>query len=615
MVLTKKQKKVLKETVSYYIETTGNNHEQFISEASEPQNRTTYARWLTNSIMDKLSEYDITYKDCLVNKDVLNETKNEDSSREEGEFYTPEVWCVEGRNHLKEVLGDKWGKVYIWDASSGTGNLMRTEGYPQDKLFLSTLLEEDIPLLKEQYPEATIFSCDFLSDLDLDTNNQFFTNKLPQKLQDVLRNNEDLLFYMNPPYRQGATDRTDVGKKMTTNGLTRSGLDLFNQFMYRILLLKDTHNLTNLYAGIFGPLTMFHSVATKELYDMWVDAFHFEQGMCFDASEFASTSTSIGWIVGYTTWRLRNENEEPTSEIILQAKRMGSDNKVEIFGEKLVTTRKKGITEWALPKDIVSKDSQLPYGTTHVNFGKEMEYKKVYDKSLGFLMTSDYVIKGTRRTSVTSIVLPDSITITEENILRCIASFGVRRTYISGQTAYDNSQYYQEPKVDKEGYEKFIANCLVLFLFDTSSQFFSYRGAHSGFKNGNKMFPLSSEEVKTLVTDENILSDIETYKTDNSIILGLIEEYKPHMSKEALDLMNYCIGHIKRTLQGSLRKEQGYKNETIAWDSSFLQLREVPELVSKEAMDEYLKKLSLLRHVNLENVYEYGFLQKTAFKD
>lgn len=613
MSLTKKQKTILKDTLGYYIETTGKSHGDFISELSDKKTSTEYSSWLSHKILKELALYDITYADCLSNKDVLNETKNEASSRDEGEFYTPEVWCVEGRNYLKEMLGDKWGKVYIWDASCGTGNLMRTEGYPQDKLFLSTLLEEDLPLLQEVYPEATIFSCDFLADLDLDEYNHFFTSKLPQKLQDVLKNDEEILFYMNPPYRQGAVARTDVGKKMTTNGLTRSGLDLFNQFMYRILLLQETHNLTNLYAGIFGPITMFNSPMIKDLYNIWVDKFKHQDGMCFDASEFASTSTSVGWLVGYTTWRLRRPEEPVDDTIELKAKRMGRDGKIEIFGERLITEPGLRISEWSAPKDVVSKDSQLPYGTTHVSFGPTMEYHKVPTNALAFLMTSDFAIRGTRRVSVSNIVLPDTISITEENILRCIASFSVRRTYVTGQTAYDNSQYYHAPDVTKEGYEEFLANCVAVYLYDTSSNFYSYRGKHSGFVHNNTMFGLSLDKVKEVVTDENILSDIENNSPTNQVILNVLEKYKPLMCKEALELMNYCESITLDTLKGTKRKDLQYDNETIAWDTSFLQIRETEGLVDKEVIKEYFTKMSNLKKVMLPEIYKYGFLKRVAY--
>jgi hypothetical protein len=39
--------------------------------------------------------------DCVENKDTLQTILAAGKSRKEGEFYTPEIWCVDGREYLK----------------------------------------------------------------------------------------------------------------------------------------------------------------------------------------------------------------------------------------------------------------------------------------------------------------------------------------------------------------------------------------------------------------------------------------------------------------------------------------------------------------------------------
>lgn len=623
MILHGQKKRVLKEIVKYFVDTTGSSYEDFILNVQKARGKVEpdqdYAVWLAVNSYALLSQHGITLSDCIENKDVIRATIKEDESRMGGEFYTPEVWCVDGRNYLKEMLGDLWGKAYIWDASAGTGNLLKTSDYPRDRIFLSTLLEEDVQMLEGVMPGATVFQSDFVQGLDTDENNMHFSRHLPERLQEILRNDEPLVLFMNPPYKVQVATNSDVGVLMSTQGMRKCALDIFHQFMYRIVLLKRTYNLKNLYAGIYGPITMFHSKMIEPLYLEYKKEFKFVDGMCFDAGDFSSTSESVGWIVGYTTWRVKEEGEED-SRIMLTAKEKVEDSPQgwHTTGTRLITDVEVNLHPWAFPLDVVRYEME-PEITGFSDEARGMV--KSPENAMGHMMSSNYVIRATRRAAVTTLPTPDNIPITTENFWRCVGSFAARRAYAVQSTPFNNCQYYSKPETKSEGYSRWIVDALAVFLFDSSSLFASYRGLKLAtgskteyFDKQNFMFPLSMDAVRTLVTDAEILDDMHNYPAKNQFILGILEKYVPHMGPEARELYDLGISMLQESLKGDRRSKAGYDKFTRAWDAGLIQIRTAPGLIDKDQLDAYSLALSKLKHKLNEGIYKYGFLMDTAFE-
>lgn len=627
MILTGHKKKLVKEVIQYYVNTTDSKYDDFILTLSRvknaPLSSLTYSEWLAVKSLDILKKNDVTLKDCIENKDIINASINEASSRKEGEFYTPEIWCVEGRTYLKDMLGDQWGKAYIWDASAGSGNLMRTEGYPQDKLFLSSLLSEDIDILNLAYPDAETFQLDFLNELDYDEYNTYFSDLLPPRLVEVLKNNEPIVFYMNPPYKVMEAKSSDVGNFMASQGMAKSALDIFHQFMYRIVLLKRFYNLTNVSLGIFGPVTMFHSDMIAPLYEEFKKEFKFFDGMCFTAGDFANTSESVGWMVGYTAWRTRTAEDTEDKALLLKAKAVVSDE-IRLIGSRLVTSIEENIHNWVFAKDIMRKDILLPKTTMYDKF--EGELVKAPSNNLGYLMSSNYVIRATRRCSVTTLPNPDNVPITEENFWRAVGSFTARRCYIMKQNAFDNSQYYSSPETTIEGYDAWLRDALIVFLFDFSAQQASYRNVDKYGKTGedvtfgeighdyaNKLFPISQDIVKQVVTDEVIIADMEAHPAQNEFLLSQIETVLPLLSVEAREMFEFGCQTLLTSLHGTLRKDADYPKWTQAWDAGVAQIRDTKTLVPQETYDKYSYLMNRLKDKLYDGIFKYGFMMDSSF--
>lgn len=620
MILQGQKKRVLKDIIRYYVNTTNKSYEDFILAIQKTRGDLTlaaeYADWLAIKSFELLGKYDITLADCIENKDTIRAAIKEYESRKGGEFYTPEVWCVEGRKYLQEMLGDLWGKAYIWDASCGTGNLMRTAGYPTDKIFMSTLLPEDIEMVKNtpEYNGVTVFQLDFVNEIDWDENNRFFSQKLPPELVRILENNEPLVFYMNPPYKVMESNSSDVGAYMSSHGLAKCALDIFHQFMYRILMIKRFYNHTNMYLGIFGPVTMFHSAMLKPLYDEFKKDFVFQGGMCFDAGDFSNTSESVGWLIGYTVWRSKQPGDQDKT-VVLEAKMVDGDNNVTVTGHRVFRVIEETLHKWVEPKDVLSY-TQLPQVTMFKNFTGRMD--RAVDHAMGYMMSASRVIDASRRASVASLPLVGSIPITQENFWRCVVSYAARRTYTNYKTPFNNSQYFSKPDVEIEGFQQWAVDAFALFLFDYDQQAASYRNLEMDgvlWNIPNRLFPISAEIARSVITDPVLLEDMNNFPPQNQFLVDVIESVKGQFGPEARALFEFGMTFLLNSLYADKRKQFGYAVWTNAWDAGLIQFRHIDGFMTKAEQEKYEYLLGKLKYRLLDGVYKYGFMMNFADTD
>ena len=615
MILQGTKKKVLRDCVIYFVKSTNLGYEdlleKLVDKGEDRLDTEEYCDWLTHVIFDTiLSRSDISLAECIENKDIMRSAVSSDSSRKEGEFYTPENWCIEGRNYLKSYLKDEWGTALVWDASCGTGGLMRTANYPQDKLFMSTLLPEDVQIVSSVYPDATVFACDFLEGLDYDQYNDMFSRKLPPNLVEAMKRDEHIVFYMNPPYFVGEARRTDIGILMDSLNMGKCALDIFHQFIYRIITLKRFYRLSKVTIGVFGPVTLYHSRMLQSLLNELYDDFQFRTGMCFKAGDFSGTSVSIDWVVGYTVWSTWQDGEDKKrrNPILLHSKVLEQDGSIRTSGNRLFQDMEEYLDDWIKPKDVLRYE-RLPAIKSCMS-SKEV-FTNMATNALGQVMTSNYVIRSSRRSAITILPNVDGCDITEENFWRCVASFAMRQCYQNNRDAFKNSQYFAKPNVEIEGYNQWLIDCLPIFLFDYSALQASYRGfiaCGESWDRLNAFFPLPKEAVQTIVKDENILQDMLNFGSNNEFLLGVLQSCQTSMSQEAKDLYLTGLELLAESLIGYARRDVEYKNSTVAWDAGLAQIRMTNGLWSNEKEEKIANNLSALRARLYPDIFKFGFL-------
>lgn len=125
--------KFFNSVMKYFFDTTGTTFEDYtlmlgevIYEDSRAKQSSDYKYWLLARCLETLKDRGIPLSYCIEQKDSLREFILGEQSAIEGEYYTPELWCKEGRKYLKQLVGDDWDKVTIWDPACYT---MDTEIY------------------------------------------------------------------------------------------------------------------------------------------------------------------------------------------------------------------------------------------------------------------------------------------------------------------------------------------------------------------------------------------------------------------------------------------------------------------------------------------------------
>jgi hypothetical protein len=567
-----------------------------------------YVRDIIDLIVNLCGYTTVIPDDGLVLKVYTNNVISIEPYSIKPRLYVGDVWDITlEKNHIFKV---RRNGVACFSGNCGTGNLMKSENYKPENLFLSTLLEEDVSVVKSIYPDSECFSCDFLKDIDYDEYNDMFSRNLPERLLNALKTDKHIVFFMNPPYKVGVAQRTDVGAYMDALGLGKCGLDLFGQFVYRIIMLKKHYNITNMTIGLYGPVTLYHSRMLKGLLDELYEHFQFRSGMCFRSDDFSGTSTSVAWVVGYTVWSTWKEGEDKNNknQIVLDSKVIDMNGNVSIIGKRLFTDLDENLDEWIKPKDVeryekypAIKSCMTPTGVLGT----------LAENALGQVMTSNYVIRATRRAAVFTLPNNDGCNVTTENFWRCVASFVARRCYVNHSDSFKNCQYYAQPNTRMEGYDKWLADALPVFLFDFSALQASYRNFETPVgvvTMSNALFPLSKDFVMQFVTDQNIIADLNSHPQKNMFLLEKIEDVKNMFGPEAQELFLAGAESIVESLMDEKRKRVNYANSTVAWDAGLAQIRMTKGLWTEQQEKRVLNALSKLKNRLYEEVYKYGFL-------
>lgn len=616
-MLRPSEKKYFTQTMQYFFDTTETQFEDYVSLATEllanPNStavQSSYSAWLLQQCMFLLKQKGISPAVCIENKDVVRSIAVGEQSRNEGEFYTPEVWCKLGREYMQRYLGDIWGTTAnVWDIACGTGNLMRTAGYPANKLFLSTLLEEDLAAVRKSYPDATIFQLDACNGIDYDEYNMFFSNQLPDNLRKKLEADEPIIFYINPPYRVGFGGATDIAQHMAQMGFGRSAVDIYHHFLYRICLLVDTYQLTNCHIGVFGPTGWLQSRINNAFREFIFDHFEFRGGMSFPASEFANVGDGNDWLISMSIWSSRKTPVEDGKypAVVLDACKRDSEGVIQVVGRQLIKPTDIRLHDWCQPNDV-TRYRMVPTQTSGFNFGATLQ--KEPDNTIMTLLSENTVIDGVRRSAILTFTHTTSVAITPENFWRCIASFGARNV-TDDQDAFLGRQVFSAPDTSLPGWNNFLADSLALAIFSFNSYCYSYRDVEicgTKWSRNNNFFPLSVEDCSKVITDPVLLQDMQLHPANNGVVQEAIQWAASYFSDEARELLSWGLNKLVSTLQGDVREKIGYKNWLNAYDASLTQIRTVQDLWSEDDEKQLKVLASKVRGVLKPQVTKFGFV-------
>lgn len=528
--------------------------------------------------------------------------------------------------------------IDIFSGNCGSGNLIRTAGVKPDNLYGSTLQQDDVDFLNNT-PElqgAHIFQMDFLNYYDTKTLEEF-TDNLPDRLKNAIKNDEPIIFLCNPPYKSGQANTTNVGKYMGHNipyfndiCFAKPAYDLFYQFCFQVMNIAALHKLTNCYYAVFGPLTWFTGAGANILLKEFERTFEFLDGMCISAQEFSDTSESILWGISATLWKSRggyvaDQSINCHKDILLDKKFIAPDGTIGNEGKVLYAPPRKKLSTWVHEEDKHVGKTEYPLMTSHLTFKGGDVYEKVAHKMVkarndlwGILMSQDTMTRSSDQSAVMS--MPSSIQyepIVRENFWRAVASYTFRRVYEADWSIAKKD--ISSPDTTVEGYDIWLKNAIPVFLFEYKSMMSSLRGVvpageldydesqQTKITIRNNFFFLTPDEVREHCTDPVILKDLEENPPTEGqeFMLQVIKECEPYWVPEVRQLYDWCKAYTLATYD--MRKTVNYNGSLECWDAGFQQLRSAlwnPDKLN----DDMTKLLVQARDFLRKDIMKFGFV-------
>lgn len=565
-----------------------------------------------------ISNYNTKYKPSEEDKLIsIKDRLIEDTERRyNGEFFTPTIWCNEAHKEIGKVVGKDWRNKYIvWDCAWGTGNL--TRDFDFSKLICSTLREEDLSIGERYNRNSIKFQFDFLND-EIDEDNI----NLPKDVEDTLKRDKNIIFFINPPFGEASNGKsefkktksriseTKIKKRMIKDGLRNCSQQLYAQFLYRFIKIKQKYRLENMYICIFAPTLYLTGPRFDIFRKIFLKEFSFESGFIFNASNFSDVSSQ--WEVSFSIWKAGEEINK--NEFKYSIKEIGLNGKVKEINMKTIYNVPKSFraNNWI---KTISNNEKIDTIMLKSGINIDNIIKKKYNDTLAFFMNdSNNVYANTKGVYILSCPVKRHIKTTEinkHNLEDCCSLFAARRLIKSNWI--NQKEEYMIPDKENEYYKEWIGESLILTLFDNSAMQTSLRNIcvnGKTFNIENQLFFMSNYELKKL-SDENmnfeVYEDCKLFKNERYMYTKL---KNLNLSNEATAVLDEAKKLI--ILSFKYRKEFNFKYPEYninTWDAGWYQIKEVLNIYMKYELNVFNKKLDILKEKMEPKVYELGFLK------
>lgn len=530
--------------------------------------------------------------------------------RNKGEFYTPKLFVDYAHKMIENHLGADWKeKFVVWDNCCGTKNL--TKDYNFAELYCSTLENAELEMSAKYNANAYSFQFDFLND-SLDN--------LPKGLLNALEQNKPIVFLINPPYataaNQGETSKEGVAKtmvntKMQENGIGQCRRNLYIQFLYRIMLLKNEYNLTNLHIALFSPTSFLSQGSSKDFRNEFLNNFNFVNGVLFNASHFADVKSN--WGIAFNIWT--NGVTLNTNEFI--------HTLIDVENNYIITNGTKCIynTDNVIPcQDWVNeclkgvKRYDYPQMTNGINY-KQNGTGTIVRNNLGsFVSYSNNVEQNATNVSMFTSAFSNwgNVSIVKDNFSRCVSMFTARK--LIEKTWINSKDEYIAPNTDHENWRTFVADSVVYSLFHSASNQSSlrqidYKGSKWDIKN--EFFFMSKERMLELASDNNnddMYNDCSV--SNDRFVYTWLVEHKEELSPLAKQVLNMAIELVEKSMKyRTIFNEDNEQYQINNWDCGWYQIK----AMLKAYMPNELKTFNELYKAFAEQlrpmVYKLGFLK------
>lgn len=535
----------------------------------------------------------------------------------EGEFYTPELFANFAHKILEKHFGKNWyNEYYVWDPAWGIGNLTKSKKFKH--LYASTLHQSDIDA-SDANKEAEKFQFDFLND----PIKSLFGLHIPQGLYDALTNNKPIIFLMNPPYA-APNDFKDGFKDVSINTYTQSFMgdmkyakqNLFSQFLYRIMMLKNSYNLTNCNICVFSSSVFMSGSGYEKFRKSFLESFHFIDGYLFDASYFDECSKR--WGISLSVWKSgEGENKHDFKHHLIDVK----NGKVEITGSKIIYNIDGENSFRNFCKEVLRGKKTYPTITLKnpITVGTKDGSMMTTDAIGFYVNASNNVYKSLQQCYFLSTA-PDNVlsgfSVTKENFLPVCANFASRKVITNNWI--NNKDEFLAPVITEENHElwaEFISDSIVYSMFNAAScqsamQHVSWKGYE--YKIKNAFFFMGRKEMMELAGTYEYYDMIKTTFDDEDryayeLLEGKVGEKLSNEGKAVLD-------YARNLLSDSMKDRSSFNTEhpelnIMCWDAGYYQLRPLWKQYYPERLKEFRALYKKLANKLRKQVYELGILK------
>lgn len=550
-------------------------------------------------------------------------------NRNMGEIYTPSTVANLLFKTVQEVRPNFNKTDTVWDCCWGTGNL--TKEFEFDNLFCSTLRAVDIRKNRNNNKNATKFSYNFLNaDVKmLSSQHAMMSNEssLPEELETALRTNQPVMFYINPPYvttytstnkkgsdsdidERGSDTSSEVKQMMIDDYLGRCSDQLYLQFLYKILKIKQMYKNNNIRIALISPLMFLSGPSIKQFREVFLKEFHLANAYVFKANEFKGLSDCYG--LGAMFWDCGEQEDKTRFEF----KIVQDFNSLENLEVKLVYNIDDNVSLGQYLRERENKDMELAEytSTSGVKITKENPNNvKKSKNSLGYFFfkaNNNYhykdcgIISNTYRSG-------SGVDITEQNADLCITAMSARvcnGRY--GRGWIDDKDEYIKPNENHEEWRRLMLNCYMYAMFTGQTHLtstivdgkeFPNHFFHLSYDYMDKLFKKYGAEIKTPSKREDTIT--VTRLKELFAEPDLIYPYGVELWQAGLKMWDDTM---ERRLNGFADPMYQVEN----WDAGFYQIK---QLTKDDTKMTYLKEFNkILKEYEVhirKGVKEVGFFK------
>ncbi len=546
--------------------------------------------------------------------------------RKKGDFWTPTLFVDQAHRMLERELGEEWKEQFVvWDNCWGTGNL--TRDYQFGELYCSTLFQGELDMGANYNPEATKFQFDFLNEYIPSPNDTVqFESKIPQGLYEALKQDKPIVFFLNPPFGTPSSDYgkgiantkgtgscdTAVKKNMVREGMDNASKNLYAQFLYRIMRIKQVFHLTNCYIGLYSPPLFLTGPAWAVFRKHFLKEFAYINACQFKASHFADVSDS--WGISFSIWKSGETiNKDSFSFELID----DVEGEIQTIGRKTVYNIDRGNSakEWIKQqiKGISVEKKPTFSSALSVKEGKNCN-TKINRNALGcYSNMGNSVDQNQLKVSIfTSCDSSNAngLSIMPENYERVISLFAARK--LIEKNWVNSKDEYMAPNEDHLLFHEFVNDAIVYSLFNTSSNQSSLRQVEFNEKIWNiynEFFWMGRDEILQLASDNQLdecYNDARTAK--DRFVYQKLQTIT--FSAEAQAVLDKACEIVRSTFKfRELFNGTNPEYQIMNWDCGWYQIKALAKEYGKKQLEEFNALYKTLADKMRPMVYELGFLK------